>query len=83
MRRLIFLISTLLLFTSCEKVINLNLKNAAPVIVIEGEVINGSLTQEVKISRTVSFSDTSIFNPVSSAAVTITTGSGRVYHLFE
>src|ERR1700749_2802074 len=57
---------------SCKKVIQVNLNAAAPQIVIEGNITNGPGPSQFMISRTVDFSATNQFPPVSGATVTIT-----------
>jgi len=56
---------------ACKKVIQVELTNAAPRIVIEGEVTNRSGPYQVQISRTVDFSAANTFPPVSGATVQI------------
>lgn len=74
---------TLLLFSGCEKVIDLKLKNASPQIVIEGNVTNQLAIHTVKISQSVPFTDSNIFPSVSGAIVTINDDHGNVYNLTE
>jgi hypothetical protein len=62
----------LLLLASCTKVISVNLNNANPNIVIEGNVNNGPGPYQVKLTQTVNFSDPNFFPPVTGAAVQIT-----------
>ncbi len=65
-------------FASCEKVIDIDLKNASPQLVIEGGVINLSHVPAVRLSRSVSFSDPSNFPPVRNATVKMTTGNSPI-----
>lgn len=65
----------ILLTCSCEKVIDVNLKNATPQIVIEGIVTNEAGPYQVRISQTVEFSAGNSFPPVSGAVVSITDSS--------
>ncbi len=74
---------TLLLFSGCEKVIDLKLNNAAPQLVIEGNVINQFTNHIVKISQSVPFTDSNVFPAVSGAVVTINDDRGNVYSLTE
>ncbi len=46
---------------SCTKVINVNLNNANPNIVIEGVISDGAGPYQVQLSQTVNFSDPNIF----------------------
>src|ERR1700744_340542 len=81
-----YLIPMLLMLASfsCQKVIDLKLDNAAPQIVIEGNVVNvRGGTQTVVISRSVPFTNTNTFPPVSGATVTINDGKGNNYTLTE
>ncbi|MFD0752073.1 DUF4249 domain-containing protein [Mucilaginibacter calamicampi] len=73
--RLTALCITVIAFSSCEKVIDLNLKASAPQLVIEGAIINVSQTPTVRISRSVGFDEPSNFPGVSGATVKITSGT--------
>src|SRR5450432_1469322 len=57
---------------SCTKVINVNLNNANPDIVIEGIVSDNPGPYHVQLTQTVNFSDPNIFPPVTGATVKIT-----------
>jgi hypothetical protein len=70
-------------FASCEKVINVDLKNAEPKIVIEGIVDNSGNPAAVKISKSVSFSAGNTYPAVSGATVKITDGAGNSFTLTE
>ncbi|HTQ27387.1 MAG TPA: DUF4249 domain-containing protein [Puia sp.] len=61
---------------SCKKVINVDIHNASPQIVIVGEVTNAPGPYQVSITQTVNFNDSNIFPPVSGAAVIISDGIG-------
>ena len=69
------LISILLI--SCEKVINIDLKDSDPIYVIEGELNEGDSLHTIKISKTVKFSDTNIFPAEEGAIVTISDDIGN------
>jgi hypothetical protein len=78
----------LILFTafaglSCKKVINLDLKNAAPQIVIQGEVTNLPQRFTVNITQTVDFSAANNFPPVTGADVIITDSTTGVSYNFQ
>jgi hypothetical protein len=66
----------LLLTLSCKKVINVDIHNATPQIVIVGEVTNSPGPYQVTITQTVNFSDSNNFPPVSGAQVIITNENG-------
>jgi hypothetical protein len=63
---------------ACKKVVQLDLNNAAPQIVIEGEVINRNEPCTVRISKTVNFSASNTYPPVSGATVQVTDSSTGV-----
>ncbi len=69
--------------SSCEKVINVDLKNAEPKIVIEGIVDNSGKPASVKITKSVSFSNTNAAPTVSGATVKITDNTGANFTLAE
>ena len=74
MKTISFFRSFLLFFAlfSCTKVINVNLNNANPNIVIEGIVSDAPGPYHVQLTQTVNFSDPNIFPPVTGASVKIT-----------
>jgi len=68
-----FILFFLLFFSiSCTKVINVNLNNANPNIVIEGIVTDAPGPYQVQITQTVNFSDPNVFPPITGATVKIT-----------
>jgi Domain of unknown function (DUF4249) len=72
------LLLSVLLVTACKKVINVDLKNATPQIVIEGNVTDAPGVYVVFISKTVDVAADNIFPPVSDAAVTITDSTAHI-----
>ena len=69
---------------ACKKVINVDLNNAAPQIVIEGEVTNQPGPYQVHVSRTVNFSASNVYPPVTGAIVKITDSTtGTTFQLNE
>jgi hypothetical protein len=60
------------LLCSCTKVINVNLNDVSPNIVIEGYVTNQPGPYTVQITQTVNFSASNTFPPVTGAIVKIT-----------
>ena len=72
-----------LLLLSCEDVIDINLNDASPKLVIIGEVSNRTTTQQVTISRTVAFTSENPFDPVQGAQVEVVDDVGRVYQFSE
>ncbi|SRR5690606_15149063 len=80
--RLIFLLISVL-SVSCEDVIDVNLNDVDPQLVIVGTVSNRSYEQQVIISRTMAFDVAKTFDPVSDAVVTVVDGAGRVFQYSE
>jgi hypothetical protein len=76
----LFCIATL---TACEKVVNIDLKNAEPKIVIEGIIDNSGRPATVKITKSVSFSNTTAAPAISGASVKIIDNLGNNYTLSE
>ncbi|MEI8086510.1 MAG: DUF4249 family protein [Paludibacter sp.] len=68
----ILIICLLLLLSSCEKEISINLNKSNPRIVIEGSISNIAGESNVKITRTLNFDETIAFPTVGGALVTIT-----------
>jgi hypothetical protein len=83
MKNIFFIIISALLFSSCEKVIEIDLNSVAPQIVIEGEMSDQVGIYTVKISKTVNFSDANNYPPVQGATVTIADNTGLSETLTE
>jgi len=73
----------ILLFTGCEKVIEVDLNDANPAIVIEANITNSEKLVEVKISKTSSFFGTDSVQMVSNALVIIENDAGNKVTLKE
>lgn len=72
-RNIVFVTAVLVMVVAaCKKVINVDLNNADPHVVIEGEITNTQGPYQVKITNTVNFSSGNTYPPVSGATVTIT-----------
>ncbi len=56
---------------SCKKVVNININDAAPQLVIQGNVTNVPGITTVTISKTINYSQDNVFPTVSGALVTI------------
>lgn len=82
---IILSISALILNTlsGCEKVIDLELKDSEPVIVVYGDINDQSENQYVRISKTYNFTEPNKFNAVTGARVIITTQAGSVINYSE
>lgn len=72
-RNTVFLLTAGALFSlaSCTKVIDVNLNDADPKVVIEARVSDQAGPQRVKLSKTVNFNTDNVFPPVSGATVII------------
>lgn len=62
----------LLFLASCTKVIDVNLNNTDPKLVIEARVSDLAGPQRVRLSKTINFSDVNNFPPVTGASVILT-----------
>ena len=81
--KLIIFILTIFAFSSCKKIINVDLKNAEPRLVIEGIVDDSGNPASVKISKTSVFSADNNYPKVSNAVVKITDNLGNAFTLTE
>jgi hypothetical protein len=70
-------------FSSCEKIINLDLNSDSPQIVIEGNVYDQPGPYLVKISQTVNLDDSIFYPPVNGAVVEISDNAGNSEVLTE
>ncbi|MES2703290.1 MAG: DUF4249 family protein [Bacteroidota bacterium] len=78
-----FALCSALLISSCTKVIDVKLNEAAKKYVIDGTVTDAPGGCKVKISQTKKFSDDNTFPGVSGATVTITDNTGTTTTLTE
>lgn len=68
-----------ILFSACEKVIELKLENAEPVVVIDGGISDQNEFHRIKVSKTYSFTEPNKFNGVSGAKVVLSVdGTGAI-----
>ncbi|MFD1628260.1 DUF4249 domain-containing protein [Pseudopedobacter beijingensis] len=72
-----------LLLSSCEEVIDIDVNQNQPKLVIEGNVTDELGKQFVKISETVPFKNESAIKEISGATVMIQEENGQLYHLTE
>lgn len=75
--------SIALVLSSCQKVIDVDLNSVSPEITIEGNVSNQVGSYTVNLSKTVNFSDSNVFPPVTGASVTINDNAGNTEILAE
>ena len=59
------------MFTACQRVIDVNITSATSMIVIEGNITNIIGTQTISISKTVAYADANIYPTVSGATVNV------------
>lgn len=77
------LLLVVLVFSSCEKVVNIDLNSKDPQIVIEGNITDQIGPYTVKITRTANFDELNYFPPVSNALVIISDNLGNSETLTE
>ncbi len=83
-KTIIFSITILFaIFSSCEKVINVDLNKAAPNLVIEGIIDNSGNPAKINISKSVAFSNSNTYPVVTGALVKITDNAGKSFQLTE
>lgn len=79
----LFIALLLVLFSACEDVIDIDLKDVEPQIVIEGTITDQPGSCTVKISKTGDYFEPSTFPAVSGAVVKITDAAGNSETLHE
>lgn len=72
-----------LFLSGCEKVIEVELDNVAPVIVIDGGISDQNESQVVKISRTYNFTEPNKYNAVTGAKLVLTRPNGSLMDYTE
>ena len=65
--------------TGCKKIIQIETENADPQLVIEGKINDQLIEQQIKISKTLGYTETNIFPKISGATVTVTDSQGNNY----
>ena len=70
-------------FSSCEKVIEIDLANSKAAIVIEAIINNNELPITVRVSKTTPYYGTNKNNPVSGAKVSARSQTGKAKYLVE
>jgi hypothetical protein len=71
MKHLLYLLALVTVFSSCERVIDVNLNSVQKKYVIEGNIINGPGTTTVLLTQTKNFDEDNSFVGVAGATVTI------------
>jgi len=83
MKKILYITILAFTFLSCEKVINVNLKNADPIVVVEGYLTNVEGGNFVSLSKTNSFYNNEEPERLKGAEVTIIDPLGNVFLLNE
>ena len=81
--KVLLTISIIVILSSCQKVINVDLNNATPHIVIEGLITDGPGPYNVIISKSGSYFNQPVLPPVSGAVVIISDNVGTIDTLDE
>ncbi len=76
MKTYLFIATLMILFTSCEKVIDLDLPSTEPTLVIEGNITNKPGPYFVKLTQTVPFDQSSVYPGITNAFVVISDNTG-------
>jgi hypothetical protein len=82
-RKLFFTCISVVLLSSCEKVIDIDLNSADKKYVIEGVITDQAGTARVLISQTNNFDESNDFPAVSGAVVTVQEAGGPVFNFTE
>lgn len=77
MRNILSLIIIALLFTSCEKIVDLDYKSNQSKIIIEGNITNEVGPYYVKITKSLSLTDTTAYPTIDNVIVTINDDAGN------
>lgn len=78
MRQLLFIVFSLVFFTSCEKEIDLDLEDKSGNIVIEANITDQSGPYYVRITKSVAFTEENQYPPISDAIVIISDNTGQI-----
>ena len=81
--RYIYLCCALFLFVGCEELIDIDLNDADPRIVIEANLSNLGSVQRIRVSRTVPFNASVNAQAVTDAVLQVSDSRGRVYHFLH
>lgn len=76
-------LSAVLGLSSCEKVIEIDLNTPETQLVIEGNVTDQLMRQTIRISKSVPYTDSNVYPPVSGATVTVTNDQGQSWNFLE
>lgn len=74
---------TLIVFTGCEKIVEIDLSEAKEAIVIEATITNNKIPFTVRISKTSPYFGKKSKNPVSGAIVSVSVENGKARYFVE
>ena len=77
MKQLLFIVASLLLLTSCEKEIDLQLEDKSGNLVVEGSITNQPGPHYVRVTRSVVFTEPNQYPEVANALVVISDNTGQ------
>jgi hypothetical protein len=77
MKNILIIIATALLISSCEKIVDLDYKNNESRIIIEGNITNQPGPYFVKITKSISLTDTGNYPTIDDAEVSISDDAGN------
>jgi hypothetical protein len=69
-------VAAMIIFSACERVIDVDLNSSNPALVAEGGISNVGM-DTIRLSRTVNYDEKNIFPPVIEAALTVTDDLGN------
>ena len=74
MKKYILILSAIALFTACSEVVELDINDTDPVVIIDGLVTNEYKNHYVKISRSINYYDPGTSTPILNATVSVSDG---------
>ncbi len=83
MKLVALLFLTILTFTSCEEIIELDLNSTNPAIIIEANLTNSLNDNFVKITQSTDFYNPGTYKTISNAEITIRDNQNNIYILEE
>jgi hypothetical protein len=79
----LFFAAAITLFASCEKVIDVDIKESPNQMVIEGNITDTLGIQTIKLSKSVSYTESNVYPPVTGAEVVVTDDGGNTLRFNE
>ena len=70
MNKIIVALFSILFLSNCTQVIDIDLNNSDPKIIVEGSITNEAGPYFVKLSKSVNFDQSNSYPPISNAVVT-------------